>query len=360
MGYQFHPEKYYRIDNQFTDTFYQNLKLCINLPYYNYILGTNKYKYKSDNVYINRKKNYLLFILMCIISYLSFNDNIYLAKNRDRYYITPIKLVRDYMNGTEILYIHDIKSGWIEGINEYGISLINSVLPVTREEIVLKSKESKVFGKESSSSDGAIILKALSQCRIQDALTILLKCNCHGKGAGLFGHTILSDGEYTISIEYTSKSIPIIKSINNLYVRTNHTIDLSYKKGGYHPNKNRGSYISSIKRLNYIKNKLVKITHPDDILDIMSFTDYQNPCSSPYRIGKRCDHIFHYGFATTSQLLLDISNLILILKLDKYHSKYLGFTDKMSITYPDLKPKIKFNIFTINRPKYKDSKLKKY
>ena len=297
---------------------------------------------------------------MCIISYLSFNDNIYLAKNRDRYYITPIKLVRDYINGTEILYIHDIKSGWIEGINEYGISLINSVLPVTREEIVLKSKESKVFGKESSSSDGAIILKALSQCRIQDALTILLKCNCHGKGPGLFGHTILSDGEFTISIEYTSKSIPIINIINQLYIRTNHTIHLPYSKGGYHPNKNRRSYNSSKKRLTYIKNKLLQISHPDDILDIMSFTDYINPCYSPYRIGKRCDHIFRYGFATTSQLLLDISQKLLILKLDKHHSKYMGFTDKMAISFPNIKPKIKFNIFTINKPKYKDSKLKNY
>ena len=168
---------------------------------------------------------------MCIISYLSLNDNIYLAKNRDRYYITPIKLIRDYLNKTEIVYLQDNKSGWIEGINQYGISLINSVLPITREEIILKKGESKIFINDNSiSSDGAIILKALSQSRIQDALTILLKCNCHGKGSGLFGHTILSDGQYTISLEYTSKSLPIIKSINKLYVRTNHTIYLPINK----------------------------------------------------------------------------------------------------------------------------------
>jgi hypothetical protein len=298
---------------------------------------------------------------MCIISYISLNDNHYLAKNRDRYYITPIKLIRDFINETEIVYLQDIKSGWIEGINQYGISLINSVLPITREEIILKKGESKIFINDNSiSSDGAIILKALSQHRIQDALTILLKCNCHGKGSGLFGHTILSDGKYTISLEYTSKSLPIIKSINKLYVRTNHTIYLPVNQGGYHPEKNRGSYLSSQKRLKYIKHQLLKIKQVDDILETMSYTDYQNPCHSPYRVGKRCDHIFRYGFATTSQLLLDIRNLTLILKLDRHHSKFLGFTDNMKLKFPQIKSKIKYKIFYNNKPKYKIAKLKNY
>jgi hypothetical protein len=78
---------------------------------------------------------------MCIIAQIKLNDYIYLAKNRDRYYITPIKLVRTEIDETEILYIKDTKTGWIEGMNEYGISIVNSVLPITKEENMSDSKQ---------------------------------------------------------------------------------------------------------------------------------------------------------------------------------------------------------------------------
>jgi anthranilate/para-aminobenzoate synthase component II len=58
LGFQFHPEKYYLLDNGFTDKFYQNLKSCLTLPYYPYLLDRDikHYSYDPKRVYINKQK----------------------------------------------------------------------------------------------------------------------------------------------------------------------------------------------------------------------------------------------------------------------------------------------------------------
>ncbi len=187
---------------------------------------------------------------MCLIFYTKLNNNVYLAKNRDRYYITPIKLIRDIINDTEILYILDTKSGWLEGLNEYGIAIINSVLPVAVEENMNSNADnsndknpSKIDKKGSSSSrkDGETILRALSEVKLEAALSILLGCHCNNS-SGLYGHTILTDGINTISIESTPRAKPVIKPISNRHIRTNHTIYLAMNKGGYNPKDNKISY----------------------------------------------------------------------------------------------------------------------
>jgi hypothetical protein len=267
---------------------------------------------------------------MCIIAHVIINGNIYLAKNRDRYYITPIKLIRQIINNVEILYLLDVKSGWIEGINQYGISIINSVLPVTREEAILKTSSSKrnsgILNKAGLSNDGDIILKALSQTRLEDAISILMECSCN-KSRGLYGHTIITNGIYSIVIEYTEKTYPILKYIKSRCIRTNHTIYHDYTKGGYNPHTNNISYQSSVIRRNLSKKLLRNIKKKEDILSKLSNIDTINPCNSVYRIGHRCDYQFKYGFATTSQVVFDIKNLHMLLKLDPFNSNFIGYFD---------------------------------
>lgn len=310
---------------------------------------------------------------MCLIFYTKLDDKVYLAKNRDRYYITPIKLIRDTINDTEVLYVLDTKSGWLEGINEYGIAIINSVLPVAVEENMNSNADnryplsdknekneknehypSKIDKKGSSSSriDGEIILKALSQVKLEATLSILLGCHCNNN-TGLYGHTILTDGVTTLCIEATPKAKPIIKTISNRLVRTNHTIYLGMNKGGYNPKDNNVSYQSSIIRQRDARKQMMGLKHKDDILKYMMSINLDNSCNSVYRLGKNCNHKFKYGFATTSQYLFDIDNLTIHLNIDNDKSVYYGYYDLTKGT----RNKIKYKLKKVKQPKIDDISL---
>ena len=294
---------------------------------------------------------------MCLISHIPLQGRIYLAKNRDRYYITPLKAVRVRHKGVEILYILDTKSGWIEGINEHGICLVNSVLPTTREEEIIKSKESKInsglLDEHGLGNDGTIILNALSQTRLQDAVSVLVRCQCK-KTIGLHGHTIVSDGHHTLAIEYTHKSHPRVHLVKHRFMRANHSIELATDQGGYDPSRNLVSYESSHERIRKFKKHMKGIESPSEILPRMALIDMETPCVSLFRIGKRCDEQFKYGFATTSQILLDPSHPRLSLRIDPHNTVYEGLENRLGSDHH----RIAFDIETIQREPYAGTVLK--
>ena len=301
---------------------------------------------------------------MCVIAQIRLDNNIYLAKNRDRYYITPIKLIRDKINNVEVVYLLDVKTGWIEGINEYGISLVNSVLPIAKEENM--TDDGKYSGKSDgkfdgkyqgkiTNKDGQIILNALSQTRIEDALSILINCKCYNT-LGLNGHTIISNGKYSIGIEHLSDKVePVIKIIDKNYIRTNHTVHINYKNGGYTPNTNFKGYKSSILRQRKLKKLLKTIKTKEDIVKNLTDINYKDPCNSIYRIGYRCDTNYKFGFATTTQLFIDVNSLTLNIYLDKFNSKFVGVKDNIGDSNNS---KVKYNVQYINREFYPESTLK--
>lgn len=302
---------------------------------------------------------------MCIIAYLTLNKRVYLAKNRDRYYITPIQVFRDVINEVEVLYLVDQKTGWVEGINEYGISIVNSVLPAGAEETFTKyspkvNTETSWKKEKPGNKDGDIILQALCQSRIEDALSVLISCNCYTNRkapsnltTGLNGHTIVSNGKHTYSIENVTKSRPVVREITRRCVRTNTPVYLPIAKGGYDPVTNQLGFISSKARYTQAKKLVSKINKKTQILPSLATINYDDPCNSTYRIGHRCDDKYKYGFATTTQILFDIDRLQMTLHVDKYNTDYLGFTDNINSN----DAKTKFNVTEINRPEYPETTL---
>lgn len=63
---------------------------------------------------------------MCVILFTTRNGKLFFAKNRDRGYQTNIKIIHEMINGNEVVYLLDEKTGWIEGMNEHGLAIINS------------------------------------------------------------------------------------------------------------------------------------------------------------------------------------------------------------------------------------------
>ena len=65
---------------------------------------------------------------MCVIIYTTINNKKILVKNRDRVYKPNIVIIHELVDGVELAYIKDLKTGWIEGLNGNGIGIINSTL----------------------------------------------------------------------------------------------------------------------------------------------------------------------------------------------------------------------------------------
>lgn len=272
---------------------------------------------------------------MCLIGHIPLEGRPYLAKNRDRYYITPLKVVRKRHQGVEILYILDTKSGWIEGMNEHGICLVNSVLPTTREEKIIKSKETKVstgaIDDDGLGNDGTVIYNALCQTRLQDAVSILLRCSCR-KTVGLHGHTIVTDGRNTVALEYTDKSYPRVKLLRGRRFRANHGLELKWNEGGYNPKLNRLSLDSSHIRVRKAREYMRDVERPEEILPRLAYVDMDHLCNSVFRIGKRCDEQFKFGFATTSQVMMDPTTRTVTMYIDPHTTVYEGEDNQLGTT----------------------------
>jgi len=284
---------------------------------------------------------------MCIIAYLKHNNNIYLIKNRDRIYRARIKIIHELINGIEIVYIKDIDSGWIEGMNEYGISLVNSAL-------LVKYDEAETTG-HSKGSDGKKIKNALINKSLKKAIISTLTYSGYSK-MPLKGHTIIANPNHIVHIESTSKDSPQINVIrnNNCIVLSNHGITT---KSGYRIGRKK---ISSILRKLISEHELKNITNENNILDALNKTYYDlDPRFTPYR---NREHTLKYIckpknsdikiFSTSTQIMMNLTTKEFTIRMDKNNSEYYGYINKLPLNYT-AKIKININFITRNNNLYK-------
>ena len=270
---------------------------------------------------------------MCVILYTEINGMKILAKNRDRGYKPSIKIMHEIINGIEVVYIEDDETGWIEGMNENGIGLINSTLDGKDGK-----KKSLFFSKKRN-----VMYKILVDSNIkkneQNILDIIEDTN---KKYILEGHTILFFHDDIFHIENNNKNNFIIKKINKTNVFSNHGIilkDEGYIKGI----KGLSSYL----RREIIKNELMKnkINNIEELLHIMNKNYINiNQRFQPYRDKKyilsknnqlkQTDTIV----STTSQLVMNMTNKEFIFYSDINNSKNVKYVNKLPSNYT---PKIR-------------------
>jgi hypothetical protein len=163
----------------------------------------------------------------CIIVSKEIDDKFILAKNRDRTYKPKLEIIHELIDGVEVLYLHDLQTDWSEGINEFGIGIVNTALVVGYDE-----KELKIIRKTGNiSDDGDKIRTALSKNNLKDAVSSIVKYK-----KGLRGHTFISSPKNMITVEMSNRT-PIIKLVNTKdpLVRTNH--GHTYTDAGYSSGK---------------------------------------------------------------------------------------------------------------------------
>jgi len=267
---------------------------------------------------------------MCVIASLYLENQSILVKNRDRKYKASIKVIHELIDGVEILYIHDLDTGWTEGLNEYGIGITNATLMVNQDEregIVVKKRKNTV------SYDGDKIKKALSLNNIESVINYLTDYkNKKPQHNGLKGITLIANTETKYVIEGTTKHSPLVVEVpkEELIVRTNHGI--YYPGAGYNTGIKKQS---SVSRLEISERELKKVNKVSEVLNTLSNQYVESSFLNPYR--RQSEHeIF-----TTGQILSNLNTLTLQYNSDRTFCEFIGYERLLPEGYDS---KLKFEL----------------
>lgn len=268
----------------------------------------------------------------CVSVGLRIKNDILLAKNRDRTYNPTIKIVRDMVEGTEVLYMYDVDTDYSEGMNEHGIGIVNTTLQGKEDEKAIKitRKHKKL------SADGHKIRTALGYRNVDDVVESL---DLFKRGLG--GHTTVAHKGGFVSIEKLKMGKPNIQKLqkNHIIVRTNH--GLNYPDQGYQSGPDRES---SVSRAFYATQEAREAKNAEELLSNMRKHHSLPGYLEPYRT--------NYKVWTSSQILLNLTKLEMMFVIDE-NTKFIGVENRLPNNY---KPKIKLRIFKLDT-KYETSEI---
>lgn len=273
----------------------------------------------------------------CVIARVNVNGNIVLAKNRDRMYAPELEVVHELVNGVEVVYMHDLITDWSEGMNSNGVGIVNASLMVAFDEKEgdLAMDKAKKGKSGTPSYDGLKIRTALSKAKLSEVIRSVISFKGEDeKDVGVKGMTIVSNPKHSFVIEMTTKHLPAIKRVaeTELVTRTNHGI--AYPETGYTGGIKRDS---SLSRQQVSFEALKNISSQEEILDALSKQHTDDNFMNPYRRTNQ------FKMATSSQVMMDLSNLKFEFRHDANESVFKGMVNRLPKGY---QPKIQVVITT--------------
>jgi hypothetical protein len=266
----------------------------------------------------------------CIIASGQFQDKKCLFKNRDRGYKPKVKVCHRVVNGTEIIYLEDKVTDWCEGLNEYGIGVVNTTLDILSDQRQGTEEEDDDISKKPE--DKKRMIQALSQKKITEVVRyITMYLN------GLEGHNLVANSEVTFAIEEPedTDTFTVTKlEHEKLLVRTNHKN--FFKNIGKSEVDETVDYKSSISRYNQAVKILNKVKEPEKIAPAI-YGAKRKDLDDPNNMIKDTDKL-----STTSQMVLNLSDLEFCLYLIPNKIDFIAYEVKLP---KDYQPKIKFKLF---------------
>lgn len=267
----------------------------------------------------------------CTIAAVRLDDGNVIAKNRDRGYLAKMEIVHEIVDDIEVMYWRDTETDWSEGMNEYGIGIVNSSLLVRQDE----KESSKVFKskKVKNSNDGKKIRRALSYKNLKDVIKSIISYDADDpKNVGIKGQTIVGSPKNIYIIELTSKDTPVITKMGDdkVEVRTNHGI--VHKKTGYiYGIKKKSSH----SRLELAKKHLQDAEKDLDVIDKMKEQYKKNKFLNPYRMKNM------YNMQTVGQIMMNLDKKEITIRMDNEMGEFVGIDNRLPKGY---KPKISIRI----------------
>jgi hypothetical protein len=270
---------------------------------------------------------------MCVIIYTEIDGKIILAKNRDQVHKPNIEIIHEIINGIEIAYIRDIKTEWVEGMNENGCGIVNATLNRNEGKVVIKFKNSYKKNK---------IFNILSSNKTNNEFYDYIK-RTNDKGYTFEGNTILVNDDKVFHIENTKNVFLIEKIDKSPAVYTNHGINI--KDAGF--TEGRKGFSS------FLRKKLVEtelkcnkdVDLYDDFVSNIMNVNYTNidPRFHSYRDKKlslkqnNIDKNQKF-ISTTGQLILNITDKELVYYADVNNSETVKYINRLPSNYA---PKIR-------------------
>ena len=293
---------------------------------------------------VYKKQNEVELINECTIAAVRIDDGVVvLAKNRDRGYEARVEIIHEIVDGVEMVYWRDIDTDWSEGMNEFGVGIVNSSLLVAQDEKEGKGveKERKQEDKEKDkpakkkfAADGGKIRRALTYKTLPKVIKSLISYTGKDKkDVGLKGETLVSDDKNIYIIEMTAKHSPVIKKLKKdvkLVVRTNHGI--YQKTAGYTHGKKRKS---SVTRMELAKKHLENVKTDMEVIDAMKKKYKKDPFLNPYRTKNM------YHMQTTGQIMMNLDKKLVVVRMDNEMGEFKGIKNKLPEGY---EPKIKIKV----------------
>ena len=195
------------------------------------------------------------------------------AKNRDRKYIPKLDFIESEENGVDRMMMHDKITGYKEGINSHGISILNTSLDCGDDEPDVAA------GTTTSSPDGKIIADALLENNVLDAVKLLIKNKLVGCTIVFDQHELYlieaSDQDGTRPYKFKAKQIPRSKTVT----RTNHGIWMPWAgfQRGTGDKQQEMDRISSEARLAQAQRVVEYAEEPEDLVDGLCQVYTANP-----------------------------------------------------------------------------------
>ena len=257
-----------------------------------------------------------------------------LGKTRDRNYRPTLKVVRDIVNGLEVAYIIDLRTKYLEGMNENGVGVINAALLVSEDEKAASKYWQRQKKGKGTSNDGPRILHALGMPTLQKCIKSLV-----GYDNGIKGHTLVGSPKSLYAIELTSKNNPVVKRLDpstGYDVRTNHGIE--HPDAGYTPTRHPDDYLSSKMRKANAEVAISDIDNPDELLPALADQHFEP--DSNLNMLRRTDDM-----RSSSQVLMNLEDLEMVCYYFPDECEFMGIEDK---TPPDYDPKINLRVVKYN------------
>ena len=187
------------------------------------------------------------------------------AKNRDRNYTPTLDFIEDTDHDIGRMMMHDQITGYREGINSAGLSILNTSLDVYDDETEVEA------GEVDASPDGKIIAQALLYRDPLDAVKLLVRRHLGGCTI-VFNQDDLylieaTDDDGTAPYRYKAKKIDQSETV----ARSNHGLwltDAGYQRNPDDESETLGR-ISSESRLAQAEALVGAATKPRDLVDGM-------------------------------------------------------------------------------------------
>ena len=268
---------------------------------------------------------------MCVIVYTTIDNKKILVKNRDRVYKPNIVIIHELVDGVEMAYIKDLKTGWIEGLNGNGIGIINSTL--NRNDGKYKVDKSYLKMKKNR------ILDALHKTDSKKIINEIIEDN--KKVPFLEGHSLIVCDDKCLHIENNVDNKFVITKINDTSVFTNS--GKSFDDAGFV--KGKKGLSSFLRRKNIemeLKNK--QINSYEELIDIMNKNYIGiDPRFHSYRDEKMIEkHLNNNSeknkknmkiVRTTGQILLNLTDKELVYYEDINNSKGVKYINNLPKNY---------------------------